>query len=108
MTAPTEAEIRDLLTTVTRHGPDTLDFTFPIVDSLSDKFSEVAGRLDHLYDIEDFRKAELERLDDLIRHAIDPIRERVATEIEAALLRAAMTFAAEYPNAPRAKATVAA
>ena len=103
MTAPTEEEIRALVTTATWHGPEVANITIAVRDELSDAFSEVCGRLDRLYDIDDMRPSEVAALDRIVSEATAAVRERATVDMEAALVSAAIAFAAEYPDAPRAK-----
>lgn len=104
MTAPTEAEIRAIVTTAIEHEP--LDWTIPIRHELAEAIVECGGRLDRLYDIDDMRESERDALDRIVDEALVPIKKRVGRELEAAIIAAGLRFAAEYPDAPRMREPV--
>jgi hypothetical protein len=99
--APTEAEIRALVTTAIQHGPEPRDWSIPVRDALSDPVAAIAGVLDRLYDVADMRPSQLEALDRSIRQRVNPIRDRFAVELEAAIIAAGLAFVAAHPDAPR-------
>jgi hypothetical protein len=99
-TAPTEAEIRALVTTPMEHGP--FDWTIGIADEFSEAVTEFGCRLDKLYDVHDMRESEREAMDRIVDEHIDPIRKRAGRQLEAAMIAAGIEFAAECPDVPRA------
>jgi hypothetical protein len=74
--------------------------------SIEGKFSDGVGAtmllLDGLFDLEDLRESEIARLDALADLAVRSIRDDARRRINEALVAAALTFAAEHPDAPRA------
>lgn len=71
-------------------------------DEWETAWSSFEGMAATIYDLDDIRESELDRLDQLTRAAIRPLRDearRLATE---ALVDALAAFAAEHPDAPRA------
>jgi hypothetical protein len=102
-TAPTEEEIRAAIAREWTDRPPT----GPTIEvDFSDAFTRCTGLLDGLYDLDDLRDSELGRLLVLTSQAIDPIREEARRQINSALGYVALTFAAEYPDAPRARRLV--
>lgn len=98
MTAPTEEDIRAGFARAWHRLPPvglSADATF------SDGFSAAGRLLDELYDVDELRPSELNRLDELAGEAIAPIRDEAQREINEALVKAALAFAAEHPEAPR-------
>ena len=73
-----------------------------IKDQLSDSFTETMRTVEDLYNEEDFRPSEQARLDELLHEAIEPIRQQASELVVEALVKAALAFAAEYPDAPLA------
>jgi hypothetical protein len=98
MSAPTEEEIRDAIAAHVR--------TFEV--GLDDAFTGCQSSIDTLYNTEDFRPTEQDRLDALTYEAIEPILQETRERITEVLGRAGLTFAAEYPDAPRATRTLTA
>jgi hypothetical protein len=66
------------------------------------------GLLDGLYDQDDLRDSERDRLDELAFAAVDPIRDDARRRINEALVVAGLAFAAERPDAPRVQRETAA
>jgi hypothetical protein len=98
-TAPTEEEIRAAIARqwgVRPPNPPSIEIQF------SDGIGATMRLLDGLFGTEDFRDSELERLDELVEGAVDPIRDDARRRINEALVATALTFAAEHPDAPRA------
>lgn len=92
-TAPTEEEIR---AAIAREWRTSIDLDF------SDAFTRCMTLADGMYDLEDLRESEVDRLNELTYAAVDPIRADARRQINEALVSAALTFAAEHPDAPRA------
>ena len=103
-TAPTEEEIRAAIARGwgARHGVHGL----PIEGTFSDAFTLTQCLLDGLFDTSDLRESEQTRLDELTFAAVSPIRFDARLRINAALVSAALAFAAEYPDAPRVRRLV--
>ena len=66
----------------------------------SDAFN--AGLADAVFDVEDLRKSELDRLDELTSQAITALRRETEAALIEVYVQAAITFAAEHRDAPRA------
>jgi hypothetical protein len=79
-----------------------------IESSFSDGIGACMNLLLGLYDFDDLRKSETDRLDDLAEQAINLIRADARRRINEALVSAALAFAAEHPDAPRATREAAA
>lgn len=73
--------------------------------SLELGWDDVWGRLGALvdapWDLDDLRESEIDRLNVVIREALDPIRRDTERRVIAAVVAAVQRFAAEYPDAPR-------
>ncbi len=95
-TAPTEEEIRAAIARA--WGAREVEF--------SDAFTHCMTLLDDLYDQDDLRPSEDARLGELVTPAIDLIRDETQRRINEALVSAALAFAAEHPDAPRATRTL--
>jgi hypothetical protein len=93
MTAPTEEEIRAAI--AREWGRD-------IGRDFHDAFTGCQLLGDSLFDWDDMRPSEQERLNELTHSAVDPIRADAQRRINEALVSAGLSFAAEYPDAPRA------
>lgn len=99
MSAPTEEEVRAAIAREWGAWPPvgpTIDLEF------SDGIGRCASLADGLYDMDDLRQSEIDRLNALTFEAIDPIRQETRRQINEALVAAALAFAAEHPDAPRA------
>ena len=68
----------------------------------SDGLTRCTGLLDGLFDRNDFRESEKDRLNELTDQAVGPIGDEARRQINEALVSAGLTFAAEHPDAPRA------
>lgn len=113
MSAPTEEEIRAAIAREWGRQPRQDSVTgrptgLPIGGVYSDGVGACLGLLDRLYNLDDLRKSECDRLDELVYAAVDPIRDETQRRINEALVSAALAFAAECPDAPRAERSVAA
>ncbi len=98
--APTEEEIRASIARRWRWSPPNP----PCIDvQFSDGIGATQCLLDGLYDFDDMRESEVDRLNELTFAAMAPIRDRARREINEALVVAALAFAAEHPDAPRAR-----
>ena len=105
MSAPTEEEIRAAIARewgARRPNPPSVEIQF------SDGIGACMLLLDGIFDTEDFRVSELARLDELLDLAVNPIRDECRRQVNEALVSAALTFAAEHPDAPRARREVTA
>lgn len=115
MTAPTEAEIRALIDDRSARYPN--DSIEHHLDHVLDKAFDTIGYVDldeqgqrdfgstFLSDTwADLRPSEADRLGELIAAARQQAAERARAAIVEEVVAAALTFAAEYPDAPRAKA----
>lgn len=101
MTAPTEEEIRATLArTWTRDHPTGRSPLFQWDLGFNDGF---LGMATAPWDVEDLRDSELERLDELAIEALRPIREAAERAAIESLVGAMLQFAAEHPDAPRAR-----
>ena len=99
MSAPTEEEIR---AAIAREWGRRLPNRVPIETDFSDGIGGCMLLLDGIFDTGDFRDSELARLDGLAGETINLIRDDCRRRINEALVSAALTFAAEHPDAPRA------
>jgi hypothetical protein len=99
MSAPTEEEIRAAI--ARQWGALPPVGTTPHVE-FEDAFTYCTSLADGLYDLDDLRESEVDRLNELTFAAVDPIRDDARLRINEALVSAALTFAAEHPDAPRA------
>jgi hypothetical protein len=96
--APTEAEIRAVI------DPEFTDTgRLNAAGRLSDAFNGLGHPLDDLYDVDEFRASERDALDAAAFDAIERIRARAIVEVREAIVTAALRFAVEYPDAPRAR-----
>ena len=108
VTAPTEEEIRAAIAREWGRRPFRDSITgqptgLPIEGHYSDGVGACVGLLDDLYDRDDLRKSEQDRLDELVYQAVDTIRDETRHRINEAIVAAALAFAAEHPDAPRAE-----
>jgi hypothetical protein len=99
MSAPTEEEIRAAIAREWGARPPAGP---PIDLQFSDGLGVCQTLVDGLYDLDDLRESEVDRLNELTFAAVDPIRDDARLRINEALVSAALTFAAEHPDAPRA------
>lgn len=98
-TAPTEEEIRAAIARQWRWSPPNP----PCVDvQFEDGIGATQQLLDGLYDQDDLRRSERDRLDELTFAAMAPIRAETRRQINEAMVKAALIFAAEHPDASRA------
>jgi hypothetical protein len=100
VTAPTEEEIRAALARAweRRH----LSGGWP-ANAWSEGWGDLCGMGSAPYDLDDLRESEIERLDELVYDAIDPIQTEARQRAIEALVGAMLQFAQEHPDAPRAK-----
>jgi hypothetical protein len=94
MSAPTEEEIR---AAIARQWGGEIGRDF------QDAFTGCQMLGDGLFDLDDMRPSEQECLDELTYHAIEPIRNQAQRQVNEAIVAAILDFAAEHPDAPRAK-----
>jgi hypothetical protein len=106
MAALTEEEIRASIAREWKAWPSAGWPSVSIEVEWSDAWTRIRGVAEHAYDLEDLRDSELARYDELTYQAVTAIEERVTREVIEAIVGAALTFAAEHPDAPRAKAPV--
>lgn len=105
--APTEAELRAI---IERHQdqrlPDPADFAFAFVSPIEYvPEDEIGNHVNRVWD--NLRPEEAERLTQLMDEVFTVAERELAIVEERcreAAVRAALTFAAEYPDAPRARA----
>lgn len=71
-------------------------------DSWVTGWNDYASSAATLYDLDDIRDSELERLDELVADAIGPIRDQARRDFTEALVGAMLAYAAEHPDTPRA------
>lgn len=96
MTAPSEAEIREL---VAEWFADTGRLNG--VGVLSDAFNDAVSVLDELYETEEMRPSERDALDMIAHAAMVPIRAQAVDDLREAMILAGVRFAAEHPDTPR-------
>ncbi len=97
--APTETEITAAVYgrwTRPREGGLSLSAEF------ADAFGAALAAADGLWDTDDFRPSELDRLDGLLSAAGTAVRREAEAKLLDALVTALAAFAAEHPDAPRA------
>ena len=94
-TAPSQAEIRE-------HIEGSLHEDATLGGRMYDVIGECAGAVEALYDLEDFRPSETAALDRCIATAINGLRRQFLEDLAEAVVGAAVGFAAEHPDAPRA------
>jgi hypothetical protein len=99
VTAPTEEEIRAEIARGWNERPPV--GPTPHV-SFEDGFTYCLSLAEGLYDSEDFRRAEQVRFDQLMYEPVERIRVAARHDLEEAIVSAALAFAAEHPDAPRA------
>jgi len=96
--APSEAEVRAWIIerwTAPRVGGLSLAGEF------ADAFGTITAAADGLWNVDDFRPSELDRYDGLLSEATTRVRRAAETMLLDAVIEALITFAAEYPEAPR-------
>jgi hypothetical protein len=97
MTAPTEAEIRETITAAMPAAAGTI----------GDRAYELTFSIRYLWgDLPPSQGARIEALIEEAQAAIEALEPEVLGRVREAVAAAAMTFAAEYPDAPRARAAV--
>ncbi|MEK6720529.1 MAG: hypothetical protein AABZ33_07630 [Chloroflexota bacterium] len=99
MTAPTETEVRVALgvSWVTRYPVGG----WPAND-WDTAWNSLHGMSDDLYDLEEMRPSEIERLDEIVFDSLRPIREEAQTRALEAIVDAVVRFGHEHPDVPRA------
>jgi hypothetical protein len=105
MSAPTEEEIR---AAIAREWGKRSPNLPSIEVRFSDVFTTCANLKDSLYDLDDLRESEIDRLDELVVDAIRPIRDDARRRINEAVVAATLQFGREHPDAPRATREAAA
>lgn len=99
---PSEEEVRAAIARAWHQRPPagvSIDVLF------SDAFTPMPGLLEGLWDPEELRPAERDRLLELAVARLDAIEADAHRRIVEALVAAALAFAAEHPDAPRAGLT---
>ena len=100
MTAPTEAEIRAIIEEYSIGDPAELAFdVIQAVHYIPDN-ERRGGSMNRVWT--DLRHTEAERLTELLDDVFT-LAEKCKQQLEDATVAACLTFAAEYPDAPRAK-----
>ena len=112
MTAPSEQEIREAVQAAL--DDSSVDIGEWVHTMLAPLLFVPPGERGPAYEVglwDDLRPSQAERLDNLIEGVyirIQPLEEEVTTKIREAIVEAALTFAAEYPDAPRGRQEAAA
>ena len=98
MAAPSEAEVRAAVIerwTAPRVGGLSLAGEF------ADAFGTITAAADGLWQTDDFRPSELDRYDGLLSAATTGVRREAEATLLDAVIAALISFAAEFPDAPR-------
>ena len=72
-----------------------------LAGEFADAFGTITAAADGLWNVDDFRPSELDRYDGLLSEATTRVRRAAETMLLDAVIEALITFAAEYPEAPR-------
>jgi hypothetical protein len=90
MTAPTEAEIRE-----------AIEGDFRGWDDLASAINALGNMVDTLWDTDEFRKSELDALDAIGSAEKTEMLAYIKVNMSEFLIRDALRFAREHPDAPR-------
>ena len=101
MSAPSEEEIRAALAREWKRSHQPWPPSPELEWDLG--WNRFAGMGDEVFDLEEFRPSEVERLDSLRHDATAPLRAEIERRLTDAVVSAILAFAAEYPDAPRAQ-----
>jgi hypothetical protein len=72
-----------------------------LAGEFADAFGTITAAADGLWNVDDFRPSELDRYDGLISAATTRVRRTAEAMLLDAVIEALISFAAEYPEAPR-------
>lgn len=72
-----------------------------LAGEFADAFGTITAAADGLWQTDDFRLSELDRYDGLLSEATTRVRRAAEAMLLDAVIAALITFAAEYPEAPR-------
>lgn len=116
MTAPTEAEIREIIEARARKNDNALEHLELAIDEAGDALltpMHEDGRYDfdeaYMSDLwTDLRPSEADRLAELVEAAKAELRTTIWPQILNVIVEAGVRFAKEHPDAPRAGAPVSA
>jgi len=96
--APGETEVRASIVerwTAPRVGGLSLAGEF------ADAFGTITAAADGLWNVDDFRRSELDRYDGLMSAATTRVRREAEATLLDAVIAALISFVAEFPEAPR-------
>jgi hypothetical protein len=96
--APSEAEVRAAV--IERWQAPRVG-GLSLAGEFADAFGTITAAADGLWHTDDFRPSELDRHDDLLSDATTGVRRAAETQLLDAVIEALITFAAEFPEAPR-------
>lgn len=111
MTAPTEQEIREAVqkqldVLIAEDGTNTPDWIAAVLTPLRYNPPSMDYNPSLWADLRPSQEARLEALEEEVFRKADALMLEVAARLAEAVVEAALTFAAEYPDAPRAKEAV--
>jgi hypothetical protein len=72
-----------------------------LAGEFADAFGTITAAADGLWNVDDFRPSELDRYDGLLSEATTRVRQAAEAMLLEAVIEALITFAADYPEAPR-------
>ena len=98
MVAPSEAEVR---AAVIEPWQAPREGRLSLAAEFADAFGTVTAAADGLWQTDDFRPSELDRYDGLMSAATTRVRREAEAMLLDAVIAALISFAAEYPEAPR-------
>ena len=98
MGAPGETEVR---AAVIERWQAPRDGGLSLAGEFADAFGTITAAAGGLWNVDDFRPSELDRYDGLLSEATTRVRRAAETMLLDAVIEALITFAAEYPEAPR-------
>ena len=98
MVAPGETEGR---AAIIERWAAPRDGNLSLAGEFADAFGTITADADGLWQTDDFRPSELDRYDGLMSAATTRVRRAAEAMLLDAVIEALITFAAEYPEAPR-------
>ena len=72
-----------------------------LAGEFADAFGTITAAADGLWNVDEFRPSELDRYDGLLSAATTRVRQAAEATLLDAVIAALISFAAEYPEAPR-------
>jgi hypothetical protein len=96
--APSEAEVR---ASIIEWWTAPRDGCLSLAGEFADAFGTITAAADGLWNVDDFRPSELDRYDGLLSVAAVRVRREAEATLLDAVIEALISFAAEYPEAPR-------